>query len=576
MKNLILLLFTLCLCYSSHALITTKTISVHFQSGAYHITKEHKLILDEFISELSLEGDFELIITGHTDSDGSASSNLILSKKRADELGKYLGEIGFTKQHMLLDYKGEYEAQAQDPIKEVKERNRRVDILFKSYNFEHIDEVMAELKPMNKSHFSINPKEKNLIQGKSGTTIQISPFSFVDQSGNPFTGEVDIVLTEALGMSDFLEEELSTIAQDKMLISGGMYKLEAFDGNGNSLTLREDKFMDVVVPSRRIEEGMEVFISQDGADWNNTNDPVLTLNNTIDYSDKPNFKGIKWIKPKYHPDLASKPRKPSEPMYPKRPKAPNPAAFHVDEAWYNFYGKKQRRKQAARRYKDAIARYEEKLLAYEIRCKDFQKECNEYAENLNRYFDELSHWENLEKERKALFNSEILAEEYKDWNESNYSCLKDYEKKLAKWRHKKDSLYNLRFAKMDEMGVAPKKRDQSYLLKQANLGWINIDRFYMNTNTDALVVRTNRSDDEKIILHFEDINSCMHLIKKGDKAIHKAFPLNEKARIFAYKVENGQLLLCEKEVTGITEVKLKYLPIKFSDFRKRLTSLGKA
>lgn len=67
-------------------------------------------------------------IVGYTDSTGSASYNLQLSKRRADSVANYLGRAGVNQQRFFVDGRGEANPIASNATAQGRAQNRRVEI----------------------------------------------------------------------------------------------------------------------------------------------------------------------------------------------------------------------------------------------------------------------------------------------------------------------------------------------------------------------------------------------------------------------------------------------------------------
>ena len=87
-------------------------------------------ILDKIGQILSENPDLKLKIIGHTDSDGSATYNLKLSKKRADAIKNYfITNFNINAKRLISIGRGEAEPVASNKTKEGKAKNRRVEFI---------------------------------------------------------------------------------------------------------------------------------------------------------------------------------------------------------------------------------------------------------------------------------------------------------------------------------------------------------------------------------------------------------------------------------------------------------------
>lgn len=74
--------------------------------------------------------DLRILITGHTDSDGSDAYNIDLSKRRAAALVQFFETHGLQPSRLEIDFKGEKEPVDKNDNDSGKQKNRRVDFRF--------------------------------------------------------------------------------------------------------------------------------------------------------------------------------------------------------------------------------------------------------------------------------------------------------------------------------------------------------------------------------------------------------------------------------------------------------------
>ena len=86
-------------------------------------------ILDRIISRLNEHPEYRVRLTGHTDSIGTEAYNMILSKRRAEVVQKYLVSHGIAASRITTMWKGESQPVATNKTKEGRAQNRRTEIL---------------------------------------------------------------------------------------------------------------------------------------------------------------------------------------------------------------------------------------------------------------------------------------------------------------------------------------------------------------------------------------------------------------------------------------------------------------
>lgn len=94
------------------------------------IRDEHKVFLDGMIKVVKGHSDLRVLVTGHTDAEGSNGYNDVLSKRRAEAIVQYFVDNGLTADRLKFDFKGETDPAATNDTAEGRQRNRRVDFEF--------------------------------------------------------------------------------------------------------------------------------------------------------------------------------------------------------------------------------------------------------------------------------------------------------------------------------------------------------------------------------------------------------------------------------------------------------------
>lgn len=103
---------------------------IYFDYGKDSIKKEYEAYLIEMIRMVKSHSDLRILITGHTDSDGSDAYNVDLSKRRAAALLLFFEQHGLPKSRVEIDFKGEKEPIDRNDTPAGKQKNRRVDFRF--------------------------------------------------------------------------------------------------------------------------------------------------------------------------------------------------------------------------------------------------------------------------------------------------------------------------------------------------------------------------------------------------------------------------------------------------------------
>jgi outer membrane protein OmpA-like peptidoglycan-associated protein len=99
--------------------------NIFFDSGDAQLKEESKAELDLLVNYLKDLPDMILEIGGHTDSDGSEESNVILSEDRAKAVYAYLVSRGVNESRLRYKGYGETQPLVPNDSESNKEKNRR-------------------------------------------------------------------------------------------------------------------------------------------------------------------------------------------------------------------------------------------------------------------------------------------------------------------------------------------------------------------------------------------------------------------------------------------------------------------
>ena len=101
---------------------------LHFATGSAEIQETSFAVLDRLATFILSEGGSSYEIAGHTDNEGSASSNLLLSQKRANAVRDYLITKGVSADQLIAKGYGETQPIASNDTAEGKAQNRRTEL----------------------------------------------------------------------------------------------------------------------------------------------------------------------------------------------------------------------------------------------------------------------------------------------------------------------------------------------------------------------------------------------------------------------------------------------------------------
>ncbi|MGB1031676.1 MAG: OmpA family protein, partial [Flavobacteriales bacterium] len=102
---------------------------VLFAKDSWELSYEAKKQLRDYIIALGLNADYKLLISGHTDTDGSPGYNIELGQKRASAVSAYLSEFGLKEGRIITISYGEHRPNSSNYTMESMARNRRVEVM---------------------------------------------------------------------------------------------------------------------------------------------------------------------------------------------------------------------------------------------------------------------------------------------------------------------------------------------------------------------------------------------------------------------------------------------------------------
>lgn len=129
----------------------------------------------------------------------------------------------------------------------------------------NIIETADVLESINKlapqaQKFTENADHEIVINTSHGLTFRFPQGSFKDGAGNTITGNVDVSITEYMSNEDMLASGVTTTSGDKILQSGGMFKVDVTK-NGSDVQLAS--VYTVNIPSASQDPNMRIFKGQE-------------------------------------------------------------------------------------------------------------------------------------------------------------------------------------------------------------------------------------------------------------------------------------------------------------------------
>ena len=110
------------------------------------------------------------------------------------------------------------------------------------------------------THHFQQPHRPLVVIGQEGTEMLIPADAFLYPDGSPVTKDVEVLLTEIANKPDLILNNLPTISNGRMLVSGGVIKIEAV-ADGKQLHLAPGKSVLVNFPGGYVQD-MQLFKGQ--------------------------------------------------------------------------------------------------------------------------------------------------------------------------------------------------------------------------------------------------------------------------------------------------------------------------
>ena len=107
------------------------SLVLHFDAGSSAIRRQDVALLDQAARLYRAGNPIVMIVTGSSDSTGSAAANLRLSEQRANNVLQGLVARGIPVERFQLAAKGQTDLVVPTPPETSEERNRRVEITWR-------------------------------------------------------------------------------------------------------------------------------------------------------------------------------------------------------------------------------------------------------------------------------------------------------------------------------------------------------------------------------------------------------------------------------------------------------------
>ena len=103
--------------------------NILFETNSANLSKQDRIIIDQFAEYLKLNPELNVAINGHTDNEGNPAENLLLSEKRARSVYDYLVTSGIATSRLSFHGYGETKPLQPNSNPALKAQNRRTEFL---------------------------------------------------------------------------------------------------------------------------------------------------------------------------------------------------------------------------------------------------------------------------------------------------------------------------------------------------------------------------------------------------------------------------------------------------------------
>lgn len=548
---------------------------IRFAVDDHRLDHAARAAIEDFVKGCDRAEEYGFTLLGHTDSDGGTDYNEQLARNRSRTVRELLVALGIPAERISTESFGERRPLTANATAEEKQQNRRVEIVFAHQRLAGLDDLQRRIGTDHVTVETIDPAKDQWVTGRKGTSVRFPAHALTDAQGQPVKGHVQVTITEALALNDMIAEGLSTVADGRILVSGGMMRVDAMDAQGQPVQLADGGQMLVSLPARMRQQGMTLFTSSSGSDWSDTRRAPLDLSRAK-LPERPHCEWPAYQTPVYKADLSAKPAKPVEPVRPIEPAPPRRESYTSTVRWYDFLNRSRIEARDEARFTAAMAVYEEKLAKYEGKMTKYHSDCRTWPERWSRYKTAFAEWQGDTVCAREAFWQYALPEaeaRFKD-RMDEYRALCEEREKV--WR-KDYEVAMQRYGRMlDSLGLAGARDLGAYVFSASQLGWINCDRFYEvpESQKQDIIVHDADTTEKHVYLVFTGINSMLRMGRAdADRFIQHDVPRNEPAVVVAYKVVEGRAWLCKQPVVRGKRMQLDFKPSSIAEVRSAIQSL---
>ncbi|MFB9051625.1 hypothetical protein ACFFVB_00915 [Formosa undariae] len=429
-----------------------------------------------------------------------------------------------------------------------------------------IAEVKIPEKPFQTITFNAD-KDTTLICVE-GTKLTIKKGSFLDKNNTIVTGNIDLEVTEYYKLSDMVLAHLSTQSDGKLLETGGMLNVKAYQNNA-PVHLAPNTTIEILFPTTSKKNGMQLFSGawdNENINWtvqNNSNTEVAVNVEVILQEEQvevpfsiveipPAYPGCEHLEPS-----ASK-------------KCTSVAISKFFMANFNTEIAMNLGLTGRQRI-NTIFRINQEGRPVSITSRAADPELEIEANRVISLLPKMTPGKQRGKTVIVPYSLPLVFQA-----ESNQrSALTGSTPRKETLR--RDSIVNKRFEdKLIENSASVKVYElNGYILRTSKLGWINCDRFIRRTNI-PFKLKIKNAGDARISMIFRSIQSIIPSHKIGDTFDFKMVPKGENVVLIAIKKDLGKLYLgsVETKTAENPEIEFDFKEITLENLHKEIEQLN--
>jgi hypothetical protein len=398
--------------------------------------------------------------------------------------------------------------------------------------------------------FTISAAKGGEIICKEGTKIAIPAAAFIDAEGKLIDAVVTINVQEFYKYSDMIAANLTTTSNGEQLITGGMIKLTA-TYNDREVQLRNDKALDLSMPTKNYDAEMQLFLADEGRKGNKIIQTSNTMNTIGDTTAAGNFysRTFNWqlanaVKQLQFDGKTNFLNMEDEPVRVRETKTKRIAVFHItDELPMTEEESKQLLKERYGSYYDVIKvkriRAERNILFSRVSIAR-----KHIGDSVKLTLDRAIRWHYIDRKDSAFYAKKIKADSIRFVQGQIFVNSGLW--KLSAFLQPGDSIYTQKI--IDSLQLVYQKRqqvEQTYNFSIKKMGWINCDRFYnYNNKTDFVIDMPADVQADKFVtqLVFTNIRSVMPGQSYQNKIGFLNIPVNMPVYLVGLGERNGKVV----------------------------------